>query len=725
MNNIENPNIDIKTQFGVDAAKNKPDTESIDEGEETIDLEIKKSIDEVKAQYQEYIDRNRAYFQVFSNDSSLSFSMSNGFSINFETGVINFDTKWFYEHGFSESQITWAVYHELSHFRDLAADEKGILNNFEYIREQARKTGKILMRRYEDKFAKTDPEFIQKISKQKPLDKKRPEKGTMNIFESMAYKYHHTFYNIFDDIYVNNLVTIKSPRFSKRTIGGNEITRLYKEKLFVKNDYTDLPRHLQFLYKMLREEMVPDEPVLVAPEIEKIFTDKIIFQGAVFTPQKIVNSFLKPSDRKDTRASTRYFIIKNTLEPIFEKLLAKDLEEFDPQKPEKKKPGKPGKDGEPGEPEGDPVDDPFEDDYIDDLPDPLNDETIPDWVDNENKRKEAEEKKIKEESKTAEQKKKEVDEAINRKWCADNNITPKEYAKFIEVKKQIAPYLSELAEVWENIIQGKGRDILREMEGYYPHGSQMDIQEVINNGADILRGHNLHNVRVMEKEVEKELPVNRPDLIRVRFVGDMSGSMVNDEKMKVFRQCFVLLMTSLKQFDASLNITRSRTKTRMSVDTEAWTFNSVAKRVKALRTDSPADTDETASIIKVLNTLERPTGNTMDNKALEAIYNTLKPDDLKAIGEKKILDIVFEITDGGSSDENSARIAVDALDKVGVITRAFQIGEVGESETESFNHVWNDGRSGGGFGEVVGTEVKNLIPAIVKALKKYLGNVRI
>jgi hypothetical protein len=88
------------------------------------------------------------------------------------------------------------------------------------------------------------------------------------------------------------------------------------------------------------------------------------------------------------------------------------------------------------------------------------------------------------------------------------------------------------------------------------------------------------------------------------------------------------------------------------------------------------------------------------------------------------MEIVFEITDGGSSDSKASKKAVDDLVQSGIITKAFQIGGTSEDEKKTFNSVWNDGHDEK-LGEVVGKEIANLIPAITQALKKYLSSVKL
>lgn len=68
--------------------------------------------------------------------------------------------------------------------------------------------------------------------------------------------------------------------------------------------------------------------------------------------------------------------------------------------------------------------------------------------------------------------------------------------------------------------------------------------------------------------------------------------------------------------------------------------------------------------------------------------------------------------------------AVDALLENGLIVRAFQIGQVSQGEADTFNKVWNSGRDVV-HGEMVGTDIAQLIPALVQVLKDYLWNVQL
>lgn len=687
-----------------------------EEKREELSDELKK----YQKQGQEVIDSYRKFFIAYAKDVSLNFRMSDSFYINLENGEVNMDAKWFAEKGFSRVQILWAVLHELSHFRDLAEDPERMMKNFDYLREKAKKTGALILKKWKEKYDATDPEFIEKIGKPKPISERDPTK-TMNEAERAAYEIYHTFYNIFDDIYVNNLVARKAPRYETGERGGREIKKLYSEKLFPKTDYSKLPRHLQFVYKFLKEEMVPDAEVVVSDEVVSVMKEKIKFQGKEYTPKEIVDEFIKPKGRRDTKAGQRYFVLRKTLEPIFEGLLAKDLTEWEPKLPEQK-----GEGGE-GKPQEEAAN-PFDQDYRErreNNPDQIDPEDIKAWTREywEDKKKE-EERKAKEkeeESKSAEEKAREAQEKMDKEWCEKHNISPETLRQYRKIEQEVAPYLEDLSHLWQRIIFGSTRKIERGMKGYFKTGTELDIGKVIKEWPKIEKG-NLEETRIFKKMTQKEVLIRKPELIRVRLIGDMSGSM-DSAKIHTLQQCFVLLLSSLREFNTYLNLTRSQTKSKLEVDTEAWIFGNDAERVKRLRNESDYD-DEQVETIRIFEKLKNTIGATYDNKALEAIFNSLTPEDKEKIGQEKIMEIVFEITDGGSSAPDAARKAVDKLTESGVIARAFQIGSVSEGEKKIFNEVWNKNREEK-LGEIVGEKIGNLLPAIAESLKRYLSNVRL
>lgn len=720
----------------VDQADSKPFNSKPEEKTE-FSSELKKYQEEG----QKFIDSYRRFFMTFAKDVSLDFKMSDGFYIDLEKGEVNLDTKWFSEKGFSKEQILWANLHELSHFRDLAEDPKKVMENFEYIRSRAKKTGALIFRKWEDKYGASDPEFIENLKKQKPIGKKNPPK-TMSAVERAAYKIHHTFYNIFDDIYVNNLVARKASAYEKGTAGEEEVKNLYRKKLFAKTDYTKLPRHMQFIYKLIREEMAPNEKIAVNDEVGAKLDKKIKFMGGEYSAKEIVEDFIKPKKNKDTKAGQRHYVLRQTLEPIFEELLKKDLEEWDPQKSESQKSNPDGGQGEKGEPqEGSESGNPFEQDYQDydkNNPDQISEEDIENWVNKkEEDKKNKEAKKAAEqteENKSVEEKAKEAQGKLDAEWCAKNKVNSETLKQFRKIEVEVASYLEDLSKLWQRIIFGSTRKIERGMKGYFKTGTELDIQKTVEKWPEIEKG-NFEEARIFKKMAQKEILIRKPELIRVRLVGDMSGSM-DAAKIHILQQCFILILSSLQEFNTYLNFERSRTKSKLEADTEAWIFGTNFEPVKKFRKDSGYN--EQIEIIQIFDKLKNTIGFTCDYKVLNNIHKSISDEDRSDINKGKTMEIIIEITDGGStviknegepnqkviSSSSETRDVVDKIAADGVIIRGFQIGNTSSEEKKIFNDVWNNGREEG-LGEIVGEKIENLLPAITAVLKKYLSNVKL
>ncbi len=750
---------------------------------------------------QAFIDRysKTGFFASFSGDTSIRFKLGEAFYFDFQKGEVNLATDWFYQKGFSEKQILWACMHEIGHFDDFRNDPERLMKNFDYIAEQARETGDLMLRKWEAVLDQNDPEqkaFLDSLKQTKPINPERPEMGSFNQLARSAYGIHHPFYNCLDDIWVNNSVSRKAASFERGTEGGIEIEALYKEKLFPGFDYSkETSRHRQFINKLLRDDNVPDEQCIVSPDVEEALSRKIQFGGKSYAAKELITAFIKPRAGRDTKAGERYAILRRTIEPIFKELLAKDIADWKPEwKPPEEQP-KGGQGDQSGdessddkdsseqegqetkskdstqtegskgdndqnqpdssEPEGSnkspeqseskagelPPPTPFEKEIkdssengIDQLPQEAMNEIFKKFKEAK-ELKEGEEKKAEaasdeekkkaeaEDNKTAGQKSSEAQRKQDEQWAAKN--VSSEHSKeqllenlerFRQVQAEIAPYLDELSALWRHIIFGSSREIVRGMEGHFKTGDELDVQKTIEDWGSIQEGK-FERAKIFRKIEDREVVTQKPELIRVRVAGDMSGSM-NEEKLRVLQQAMTLIFASLDEFQTYLNSTRVDTKSKLQVETEGWVFSNSAEKIKSF------DDAQNLEMISIFNHLQESNGGTYDNTVLSDISESISPDDEERIRSGKIMDIVFEITDGGSSDEDAAKEAVDKLIEKKVITRAFQIGRVGAGEQQTFNAVWNEGRDKA-RGERVGVDISALIPAITKALKEYLGDVSI
>src|SRR3989344_22003 len=152
--------------------------------------EPKRELTDYERQAQSMLDSHSRFFITYAGDVSLSFRLGTKFFIDLERGQVNIDARWFEERQYSIEQIRWALLHELTHFLDLANDSEGMMKHFDYIFEQAKKTGSRMMQKWEAACGTNDAQFLATIKEEQPISKKQPYK-TMNSVERAAYQIHH------------------------------------------------------------------------------------------------------------------------------------------------------------------------------------------------------------------------------------------------------------------------------------------------------------------------------------------------------------------------------------------------------------------------------------------------------------------------------------------------------------------------------------------------------
>jgi hypothetical protein len=678
---------------------------------------------------EQFIERNKFVYQSFGGDPTIKYVPNEqGFYFAHEPGQIGYNSSWI-EQGRDGDLINWAIFHELSHFADLRSDPEGYISQFDGAKSKA---------------IKLAPEIIQRAQGIIP---NVSEKAVISHIESRI----NRFNNIANDIYVNRLVQNRSPKYEKGSKGEKKIENLYSSDLFKGTDYRKLPLHEQFGYYLLRKTMVPGEDIQVSPDIEQIMKTKIKFGKYELTPMEVA-ALLRPQKNKDTKASVRAKIVESTLEPIFIKLLMQDynekLDEKEQQKnqeqgsEEKQKNSQEQNDDNPKPPENKEKGeessadesgdfDPFADSSLN--PDSFEKEMTPEEIDKlkdqlkeyvkKQKEKEKKEDKNKEEDeKSPTEKAKEIQIEIDKKWCKDNNIEFIDFKKINKITQQIEPYMRQMTELWKSIIYGSSREIKIGIDGHFKNGTELDIQKVINDWP-LIEQKKFDEIRPMLKTITKENLVEKPELIRIHLLGDISGSMMG-EKKNMLDQAATLILRSFQEFNEYLEITREETKSKLKADSEIILFNDEVRRIKQFDSNDGVVSSRISTIKGLTNLISNGVSNGTDGyAALETVLNSLSPDDIEKIKSEKTMDMIFFITDGGMEAEDTRGLVDLLLDK-GIICRAFQIGTCHEYETESFNAVWNTDREKK-LGEIVGSDVANLIPLIKNSLQEYLTNVRL
>ena len=674
---------------------------------------------------QTFLDEHKSLFDHFAG-GRVKFILGDGFYFDLVNQEVSVDYKWFFENRYSDEQVFFAVLHELKHYSDFYESPENMLRyNVEYSIEKGRQFGDRILRKIEEKFGDSHPDIIESVTKEIPTGTKNSR--TMRAVDTVVQRTFSIYSNIFDDVYVNNEVAMSAPRF-ERTAGKrndqDEVTALYREKSFPKTDYTELPRHLQFLYKILREDMVPDETVTVSDEVQKVFDDQIMYMNKRITFQQYLNRAVKRSLLRPAPVQQRYTGLRYVIEPIFSALLSKDIDDWDPNLPDESK-GQERQDDDGGGSGGvsNPFDLPFQNEYDefeqkksfdqadeDDIIDAL--EKRQEEIDAENE----EEREKKEWDNLSNQEKQnwfrtQRDQTLEE----EHNLPEGSMAQLRSIQEKLQPEIERMTLFWKDLlmIQRTIKNV-RRLGGAHESGDDINMDILVQQYPQILSG-NPDSAQIFKRWEIKEQEITFPEELNLRILADISGSMFG-ERIDVLKESVVLLLTSLRNFRALIKWQRNKPGAiRTKVDTQVFTFESDVKEVKPFHRNS--NEDESVNIARALNTFVASGGN-IDHLPLQAARESMEEssEHVERIRMNKALDIVFMITDGGHHEVDAAKVELDRMRHIGAVTRAFQIGDTHEDEDRSFRQVW------GAEGLKVGSDVRKLPDHVAETLRDIVAS---
>jgi uncharacterized protein YegL len=174
---------------------------------------------------------------------------------------------------------------------------------------------------------------IKEATEQRSIPGRKNE--TMSYLEKMGYEMFHTFYNIFDDIYVNSLVEQKAPYYIQQA-GREKVQDIYKKIGYADGNFKGKPLHIQFIYSLIRDEMIGGEGSQVDDEVKEIIENKKILGKTI---KQIIKEQLKPRGGKLIDPGERYTLLKTFIEPIYLDFIKRDIDKmnFDDLEQEMKK----------------------------------------------------------------------------------------------------------------------------------------------------------------------------------------------------------------------------------------------------------------------------------------------------------------------------------------------------------------------------------------------------
>lgn len=651
---------------------------------------------------------------VFAGDASLNYKIHNTPGINTayfnpKEVSINIPESWLSNPEYNQPQLKWIQYHELGHFIDMRKNPEVFLDNFKKMEQDAERLTRDIIARHPN------------------VDK--------NKLKGYIYEAIHSLYNRLDDIYVNNLVGIRSPNYRNGEY-AKDVSKLYIDKLgYSETDISEIPPHEQFSIALLQDEMVGDVigRAHVSDKVEAVLAKKILGRNI----REIVDQKLKPTPNRPVDPKDRYNLIRAVIQPEYYKLMMDFIEEklyeeenmnFNQQDQEsdsqesqqtKNHSHQADKDRK----SSDQMDADTKADFLDYYEENKDSEIS---IDEETVRQILE--FFAEQQKIDAMSPKEREDYLSKKqqeqFDEENNISSRERDIYESVKARIDKPRKEMRNFWKNLI-GKSIEYESRRVDQQRRG-KLNINDFIDNYAQITesqkRGDN-REMNIYSRSELEAIPVEKPEKIEISLVVDGSGSMEGD-KIKVARATAELLMLSIKDFNDYLNQTRRQTKSKLRADTEVFVFGSDFEKVKSFSEGKNVNIEE-ADIIKSISKINNEYGFTADYNPLNYISATINKDQRHKISQQKLKKIVFHITDGGSDDPQEAQLAVSRLIDEGVLTFAFQIGEVNSRERAEFEYVWNSQPNGLKMGMYIGENIASLPLGLSKKLTEALKGIRL
>jgi uncharacterized protein YegL len=659
-----------------------------------------------KSEVDDFFQRQRGFLEKYAGDSSIRVETAppalGTFAINLEDGVMYAEPKFFTDRGYSLPKAMFATLHEFEHFREMKEllDEAGGDRIWERHRTRTK------------------------------------AKRRLGIFD-----------NLIDDIKMNRQVIGRAPVLSETR------SRLYQENLFSNPDLRDAPKHLQFGYALLRRAMLPEEEIIVDPQVQ-VEIDRL--DGIESRGVKLLDFMTQP----DTIMSLRLKLQERFLEPVMEKLFQEDVQNKKKENEAKKKGGK----GSGGNGEND--------DMNGDTDDSNNEETD-DTEENEQKGKKNKKSKPKKKSKSGKQESTEDNGAEAGSDSNGESTNPEDYFKneYDEheannpepidysdqaIAEKIEEYLetqkgkSAEQEALEAYARAEGVS-LNEIKQYQRFFSQLEGMQNPETGEQVLEElraifkkiiaerkksryapkHPMSEGEILIRPAEavtavmagenepevwetlekKDLPQELFGDFDVTLVCDRSGSM-QGEKATQQRQAVVLILEALKEFCDELNEMRSELKHDLNVRSEVWGFGG-KKEVKVLKPLSEQLTEKQR--VSVYQSLaEVPGDSTMDFLALEKIKAEVTEEEWQKIKDRKLRKVIIVLTDGASDDSSRVQKSLKELETAGVAV--IGIGITASGKSAEITYAPNG---------LVCVDVNQLSVVLAELLKNYLKDLLI
>ena len=513
-----------------------------------------------------------------------------------ETGLVTIDPLFFIEKGYSANHCVFAILHELmSHVRDVRRDPV---------------------------FAARQHAFIMS-------GKDPQEQQARSIFN-----------NILTDIHGNKQIMNMLP--AMREVGAD----LYDNRLFPTErdgeiiDYTNIPMHLQFLYKIIRQEMIPGSETPVRQEVDEAIDQLRNFQGGQFD----LISFLtdpgaRGSNGKKLSGSDRFDYWLTQIWPRYEKLIELDKQEAKDNQQDSDSPQ-----NDTGEQDNNPFSDAYTDYFDNRHPDPLSPEEhekIHKTIEKANQDK-------RRENITPEQREYSRQREANRRYRKQTGHSLREKEKYNSEVRRFHKQIDHMRQVFRSILD----EVIATRRGLsrraHQDGDVLDPNRLAQTVADIRSGVAPEAFQRYEAIRGRTELSCKTDYF---FVFDCSGSMAGKSAQSA-ASCAVIMLEGLASMERDIRKMEKEQNidlSDLSVRTALYTFGSSSVCHKPL--GSSLNDKQRLDTYAAVSAADA--GGTADYLALQEIAGLRRDHDRQRI--------IIVVTDGESNDRNAAYAAINQL----------------------------------------------------------------
>lgn len=548
---------------------------------------------------------------------SVSVEIGKGWATNPETGDFTIDSSFFTERGYTPEDSVYATLHELlAHVRDVKRD------SVYSARQRA-------------------------LSERSEAD--------------------HLFNNILTDIHGN--------RYMHNLLPGQVKTaaHLYGHKLMPTIDengdpvdYAAMPLHIQFLYKMIREEMIPGSETSARPEVDAALASLRDYNGTGYDMIDYLtapNSKMKGTDRFDRQLAIIYPVYQALLEQAKQEAGDKQAEQSgqsgeDSQSSESQdnQSGQDGQhqqaqDGSTNTSNGNPFAAEYADYFENKHPEPLSPEE-------EQKLDEIISQQIKQEQSSSARPN--PIRAFNERIRQETGFTGRDYAAYATEVARYRGAIEEMRGVFQSVISERvavKRGLSRRTQS---DGDLLDPNRLAQTIIDMKSGITQPEAftRYEHKRRQTEA-IGKTDYV---FVYDRSGSM-RGERSQAAASSAVIMLEGLAGMQRDVRQAEDQYSLTLDLDirTACYSFNDDVVLHKPL-SEGITDKERLATYA----TVSQPGGNNADSVVLAEITRMPSEPDRRRI--------LIVVSDGEADDVTASRRSVDLLREQGWLVYGVAIG---------------------------------------------------